>query len=138
MNASEWVEAENFPTPIDAQVAKARLEAHGIAAAVFDAELANSWVYTNALGGVRLMVAPQDLEAARKVLAENDPVEASVVADDEVISDDASFCPRCHSKDVEIESAGRSPSGWLGGLMTGLFGPRRMLRCRNCGHAWSG
>lgn len=127
--ASDWVEAGNYPTPIDAQMALAHLEAHGITAAVYDAELANSWVYTNALGGVRLMVAPEDLEAARKILAQDEPVDATAVADEDVISDAAPYCPRCHGKDIET----REDTGKI----HRLFGFTKSLRCRACGHEWS-
>lgn len=128
MNAADWLEAGNYPTPLDAQIAVARLEAHGIAAAVYDAELANSWVYTNALGGVRLMVAPENLGAARKILAEDEPVDAAAVADEDVVSDDAPYCPRCHAKDVGVREEK--------GAFRRLLGFKKSLRCRSCGHAW--
>jgi hypothetical protein len=130
MNTQEWAEAGNYPTPVAAMVARARLEAHGIAAEVFDAELANSWVYTNALGGVRLMVAPDNLAAAREILAGDEIVDAAVVADEDVVSDDAPYCARCHSKDVEIRSDAKG--------IRRLFGFRKSLRCRACGNSWAG
>jgi hypothetical protein len=113
-------------------VAKAHLDAHGIASTIYDAELANSWVYTNALGGVRLMVAPADLEAARNILAGDDTVDSSAVAEEDLISNTVPYCPDCHSKDIEIRSAMRR--GWLRRWLN----PGPPLHCRACGHDWRG
>jgi hypothetical protein len=134
--SAEWTEAGNYPTPIAAAVAKAKLEAHGIESALFDAELANSWVYTNALGGVRLMVATDQLEAARDVLAADESLSdadaARAVSDQEDIfgADPDSWCPDCHSKEVEVRK--EAPRGWL----MRWLNPGRALHCRACGHLW--
>lgn len=136
MNPSDWIEAGNYATPVAAAVAKARLEAHGIEAAVFDAELANSWVYTNALGGVRLMVARRDLDAARDILVADENLGASgaegLVAEEDLISDAVTYCPDCHSKDAEIRR--EAPRGWFRRWLN----PGRALHCRACGHDWRG
>ena len=133
-NPADWIEAGNYPTPIAAAVAKAKLEGHGIEAALFDAELANSWVYTNALGGVRLMVASGDLEAAQDILASDETVDASAVSDADLISDrdPDSWCPDCHSKEVEVRK--EAPRGWL----MRWLNPGPALHCRACGHLWRG
>lgn len=137
-NPADWIEAGNYPTPIAAAVAKAKLESHGIDSALFDAELANSWVYTNALGGVRLMVAPGDLEAARDVLAADeslsdaDAAKAVPEGADIFGADPDSWCPDCHSREVEVRREARR--GWL----MRWLNPGRALHCRACGHDWRG
>ncbi len=138
MNSADWIEAGNYPTPIVAAVAKAKLEGHGINAALFDAELANSWVYTNALGGVRLMVAPGDLEAARDVLSADESLSdadaANAVSEAEDIfgADPDSWCPDCHSKEVDVRR--EAPRGWLRRYLN----PGPALHCRACGNSWRG
>ena len=131
-----WTEAENYPTPVDADIARARLEAAGIEAVVFDGELAASWVYTNALGGVRLMVRPGDLARARDLLATEEPpddaAEELLEASGEIPPDaDATgFCPACHARDVEPRD--EAPRGRIARWLN----PGAPLRCRACGHRW--
>lgn len=60
------VELERFYTPIQAELARLRLEAAGIGSVVFDA----STTYVNAATGVRLMVDEDDEVRARRVLSE--------------------------------------------------------------------
>jgi len=130
------VEIGNFPTPIDGAMAQARLEGAGIDAVLFDTELATSWVYTNALGGVRLMVAAENEEAARALLAADANSlavnDAAAVPDEDQIALDhpETWCPDCHSKDVE--TLREAPRGWL----ARLFNPGPALHCRACGHHW--
>ncbi|OGQ26213.1 MAG: hypothetical protein A2138_17885 [Deltaproteobacteria bacterium RBG_16_71_12] len=57
--------AASFDSLIEAELARGRLEAEGIAARVADGNIAGIGL---ALGGVRLMVAGSDLGAARALL----------------------------------------------------------------------
>jgi hypothetical protein len=132
MHPSSLVEVENYAMPLGAEMAKARLGRHGIAAEVFDGEIASNWLYNNAVGGVRLMVAAGDLEAARAILAEEESVEEADVADEDVISEAVLYCPHCHGKDVEAR--GNTRPGWF----RRLLGIRGTFHCRACGHDWTG
>jgi Putative prokaryotic signal transducing protein len=132
------VEIGNYPTPIDGAMAQARLEGAGIEAVLFDAEMATSWVYTNALGGVRLMVAVEDEETARALLAADASSlavnDVAAIRDEDQIALDhpETWCPDCHSKDVEtVREAPR-------GLFARLFNPGPALHCLACGHRWRG
>jgi len=52
-----------------AYLAKGRLEAEGIEAAVFDGYMVSScWIYSFAIGGARVAVRPEDVERAKEVL----------------------------------------------------------------------
>lgn len=130
------VEIGNYPTPLDGAMAKARLEAHGIEGILFDTELATSWVYTNALGGVRLMVSAADEISARAVLAaaplDGLPDVADNGDEDDFIAPGRpdTWCPACHAQDVA--PADEAPRGWL----ARLFNPGTARRCRTCGHVW--
>ena len=60
-----------FTKPEDAHLLRMRLEACGIPAYLQDENMIQTdLLYSNALGGVRLQVSDEDLEAARVVLAE--------------------------------------------------------------------
>jgi len=77
-----------FDTPIQAHIARNRLQAAGIAAAISNEMLVgNAWHFGSAVGGVQLHVAAENVEAALKILSEqhtadNDGVSESVVDDD--------------------------------------------------------
>jgi hypothetical protein len=59
-----------YPTSLEAQLAKNRLQAAGIPAILLDGEVADmAWYLTNAVGGVKLQVQPGAAEQARAVLA---------------------------------------------------------------------
>ncbi len=124
----------NYPTPLDGAVDRARLLAEGIDAVLFDTEMATNWVYTNALGGVRLMVPRKDEEAARVLLATPAPPgdPGPEPAPDDLIAPDepGTWCPDCHSRDVE------TPEEPPRGLLSRWFNPGAARRCRACGHQW--
>lgn len=67
---SRLVEAARFNWPYQAELARAFLNSHGVEAIVFDTQ--SSGYSDGALVGVRLMVLDEDLDEARKVLAEYD------------------------------------------------------------------
>lgn len=60
------VELERFQTPVEAELARLRLDAAGIASFIFDAET----LYASVATGVRLMVDEDDEVEARRVLNE--------------------------------------------------------------------
>jgi hypothetical protein len=67
----ELVLAGSFPSPIEAGLARDRLDDEGIRAFVMDSEVAAmAWHLTNAIGGVKLYVSQSDLERAHEILEE--------------------------------------------------------------------
>ena len=59
------VELERFQTPVEADLARLRLEAAGIMSVVFDADT----LYASVATGVRLMVDAEDEAQARRLLS---------------------------------------------------------------------
>jgi hypothetical protein len=60
-----------FGTPVEANLAKNRLEAGGVQGFLSDEEtVGTAWHLTNAVGGIKLQVRQQDVEQARAVLAQ--------------------------------------------------------------------
>jgi hypothetical protein len=89
----------NFPDLASAEMARAFLEAAGIPATIPDAEIAGlDWRLGTALGGVRLQVAPDHVQAATHLL-ERQHAAALEDGDQEVNADDV--CPTCKSPDIK-------------------------------------
>jgi len=61
-----------FTYPYEAQIAWSKLDALGVSAYIADEHTINmQWLYSNALGGVRLQVREEDEQAALLALAED-------------------------------------------------------------------
>ncbi len=135
MSEAAFVQIGNYPSLILAEVAKSRLSLNGIHAEIFDSELAN--LYTNALGGVTLRVKPEDYAAARALLESEDAVDENVVPDEDVITRSSVYCPRCHSKDLEVRNMDSAPRAFsVGKLLRKWLGLGKDMRCRHCGNTW--
>ena len=60
---------ESFEFPWEAEIIRSLLESEGIQAFVFDAgHVQLNWAISNAVGGVRVMVNPQDLEQSKEIV----------------------------------------------------------------------
>lgn len=76
-----WVTVARYSLPFEAHVARARLESEGIHAMVVDEHTINmQWLYSDAMGGVRLQVDEDDMYRAQAVLSEDrsDLVDESI------------------------------------------------------------
>jgi hypothetical protein len=93
----------NFPDLISAQLAQSLLEAGEIASDIPDEGIAGiDWRMATALHGIRLQVAPEDVEAATALLANGgniEPLDAgdSVGNEREGLAD---RCPACGSSSI--------------------------------------
>lgn len=128
---SEWVErvcAASCSTPLEAQLTKAALEAAGIPAFIENEHLAGvQWLYSRAVGGVRVTIDPAYAEDARAILM-------PPTSDREVVEEPA--CPSCGANSLptprpRLRSRVRS-------LLTRLrFSPSApSRRCSACGWTW--
>ena len=66
---TDLVEAGRFGTRVEADLARLYLESEGVDAVLFDTEINN--FYGGLFLPVRLMVLEEDVELARRLLAEN-------------------------------------------------------------------
>jgi hypothetical protein len=126
------VVAAAFTSVHEAHLARSVLEAAGIDATIADEHLVSmTWTYSNAVGGVKVMVPEYRLEEARSVLASG----AIVDLPPPIAGDDGSdSCARCGSREFESRLPGKRLAilSWL------LFGfplasPVRRRYCRKCG-----
>lgn len=116
-----------------AELARAKLESEGIEAFVLDGHVAGiDWLYSSAIGGVKVKVVEADLAAARRALGLDDEQPP---AGEERWPEDA--CPVCGSHD--LRPGRRQRVAAAASLLTGLpfawlFG--RRWTCNGCGHRW--
>jgi hypothetical protein len=135
-------EVASFTYVHEAELAASHLEAAGIHARIADRNtLGMHALLSVAMGGVRVFVPAEDLEAARDVLSQDQrivdvpgagPYRGGTTRD----SDEA--CSHCGSTDIEHPPPRRV--AWWGVLSVLLLGIPllfvRRSRCRNCGAHW--
>lgn len=134
------VTIETFTGPIEAHLAKGRLEAEGIPAFVVNEHhVWANWTLSHALGGVRVQVASADAERAARILEDHAAGKFASALEEEFPDLEAERCPQCGSDDFESQR----PLGMLAwvvmtlGLISVIFPVRRAKRaCKQCGATW--
>jgi hypothetical protein len=132
----EWVTVASFSQPIEAHLARTRLEAEGIPCVVGDENLVRvDWLLSNAVGGVKLKVPFHAAEQARDVLRPRPHLV--VVAQEGEAADGEMICPRCRSYDVYSRRYSQRVAGFFI-LLFGFLIPWRDRRwtCKECGYEW--
>lgn len=67
-----WITIARYSLPYEAHLDRARLESEGILSIIADEYTINmQWLYSNAMGGVRLQVDEPDLARAAEILEED-------------------------------------------------------------------
>jgi hypothetical protein len=123
----------SFSTAPEAYLAKNRLDSADIYAMIVDEHTVGiNWLYSNAVGGVKVKVFEKDLVQARAILEMNAPESESKSA----LSNGWGVCPVCGSENVEYYSDKRGP--FLTWLTLGfpILPVRKKLRCLSCNHGW--
>lgn len=119
-----------FSKPEEAHLLRTRLEAVGIPAFVQDENIVQlNWLYSNAIGGVRVQVPDGEVDAAREFL----DADAPRPAPDAV----SVVCPACGSHDTAPDERARRLA-FLSILLLhfpAVF-PRRRWRCASCRHSF--
>lgn len=129
MNENTLVTARTFSFPHEAEIARATLEAEGVLAFVADTHLINMyWLYSNALGGVRVLVRTKDLATAKEVLS----TDYSSFVDSETGIEENRQCSKCDGE-LKPYTKGRKPA-YLVFLLFGfpLFFYQHGFRCVCC------
>jgi len=134
MNQSEtFVVVRAFTSVPDAHVARSVLDAAGIPSRIADEHLvAADWLYSNAIGGVKLLVTD---ERAVEALAILDATATEVELPPDLGGADATDrCRACGGEAFELVIQGRRWAA-LSWLLAGIpFIPvRRVYHCRSCG-----
>jgi hypothetical protein len=122
----------------EADLACSALQAAGIHATLVDDHIvAANWLYSNVVGGVKVLVAVDDAAAAQAVLAIPAEIEGSAVADGGggTPGAEASTCPRCGSHNLASVTPGRRLL-FVSWLVVGfpVLPVMRRTKCGDCGH----
>jgi DNA-directed RNA polymerase subunit RPC12/RpoP len=126
------VVVETFMYPHEANMAKGKLESHEIVCSLQD-ELTTQInnFYSNAIGGVKLVVREEDAEKAKEILNTDYSDDLEIVEDSE---DDHIGCRYCGSKNVgEPRLVG--PWALFSTVLAGFPLPfiKKKAMCFNCG-----
>lgn len=118
----------------EAMLAKGKLDCVGIHCVLADENMVRmDWLWSNLLGGVKIMVDAEDFAQASAVL--NEPIPADLELESEEIYEQPR-CPNCQSLDVSFQELDKTFA--FGTLFLGLPIPfqRQGWICHACGHAW--
>jgi DNA-directed RNA polymerase subunit RPC12/RpoP len=122
-----------FPTPGEAHIARAMLDAHGLFAVVADDHHASiNWIIIPALGGIRLHVLRRDRAEATALLHGGGETENGVTAEYEPLD----RCPNCGSGQVMRPRSLLAGLLGLAGAGVPVFVATRRRACHDCGHRW--
>jgi DNA-directed RNA polymerase subunit M/transcription elongation factor TFIIS len=117
-----------------AYVDQSILDSAGIRCYLQDSNVVRmDWLWSNALGGIKLIVGELDREDAEKLLSEKTRESFTVEGVGEY---EQERCPRCGSRDVSCDELKKRIAG--AGLLLGI--PIAMMQrgwnCHACGHLW--
>jgi len=134
--AHRLVTVAAFSEPIEAHLARSRLECEGLSCRLADEHIVGMvWPSNAAVGGVKLQVQERDREHALRVLEEASARPAGSA--EWVTGDlDAPRCPSCGSLRVDMPRFDRRRV-LLSRLLMGLSPRRRAARCRRCRRRFS-
>ena len=136
-SANDLVVVRRFRDLPQAEVAKTVLESAGIACSLRDdVVVGTNWSWSNALGGIKVCVRGQDVEAAAQLLDQRAPESYEVEGVGEF---QQPRCPKCDSIKVSLEGANAARARLLSGMWLGIPIPLptgRHWKCDSCGHEW--
>ncbi|MCX6853679.1 MAG: DUF2007 domain-containing protein [Verrucomicrobia bacterium] len=113
----------------EAHMLRLRLEAGGVRAFIPDENVVQMhWLYSNAIGGVRVQIAEDDFDRAKEIL--EDP---GIEPENTVMP----ACPQCQSTNTAPDELPRRLS-FLSLLLLGFpfMYSKTKWKCGQCGHVW--
>ncbi|MHA2938279.1 putative signal transducing protein [Vibrio sp. RC27] len=126
-----------FSFPLDANIAKANLESVGIPAFIADEHTINmQWLYSDAMGGVRLLVPEEHYDEALELIGEDFSNVVEPEEQDTNPSDlhEIKCCGECQSTNIKEYTKGKQ-SAFVVFLLLGfpLFFYQHGVKCEDCG-----
>jgi hypothetical protein len=132
--SGELITIASYSTSYEANVVRSGLEAFGVEAILADEHTINAnWVWSNALGGVKIRVSESEVELARDLI-KVEPRGAE--EEQEAWGASTTICPMCSSPHTRFFLDKRG--AFLAWLVLGipLLPPMSKRTCSNCGHKW--
>lgn len=124
----ELVTIRQFRDLPEALLAKGSLDSAGIKCALVDDNVVRmDWFWSNAMGGVKLLVDQEEVAAAEEILAQPIPEQFDVSGVGEY---EQPRCPRCFSLDINFQ--GTAPVSYV--VKIPIY--RHAWRCRACDLEW--
>ncbi len=118
-----------------AELAKSKLESEGIYCFLADKNhVGINWLYSFALGGVKVQVRTEDAEAALRHLNEDQSSALSEIEENFSPLTQDDLCIKCGSSNIILHNSSRK-AGALS-LLIGfpLIFFRKRYKCKDCGH----
>ena len=116
----------------EALLAKGSLESAGIECALADDNIVRmDWLWSNSMGGVKLLVDAEDATAAEEILSQPIPEHLDVPG---VGDFEQPRCPKCNSLDVNFREL--DPVAYVSVWFVPLPFHRRAWRCHSCRAEW--
>jgi hypothetical protein len=118
----------------EALLAKGALESAGIESFLADDNMVRmDWFISNLIGGIKIKVKPEDLEAAQEILDQPIPEGFEV----EGVGDyQQPHCPKCGSLDVTFQQLNQPVAYGSAWMSIPLPVHYKAWRCRSCEHEW--
>ncbi|QIO04484.1 DUF2007 domain-containing protein [Acinetobacter shaoyimingii] len=126
-----WRVVATYSFPYEAQIAKARLDSVGIPSQIENEHTINmNWMYSNALGGVRIAVPLSYIDDAIFLLESDFSQDLK-----EQLQFTDPLCPKCQSLNIEPYTEGKR-AAFLVFTLLGfpLYHYKHGYLCQNCGH----
>lgn len=124
-----------YSTWFEANLVSSELEAFDLHPTLVDAQTINmNWLWSNALGGIKVQIPASEVEQARQILESRPAEPPSGPESDET---DATACPICGSSDTHyyLDKRGSFLTWLILSLPVIPPLPRRI--CADCGSKWS-
>lgn len=119
-----------------AGLAQSILESEGITCFLDNQYMVGiNWLYSNALGGVKLKVAESDAEKALRLLEDHEE-PSQFVEQPEGDRPQDSTCPKCSGTEILTKNYTRKFAALNLLLGLPLFFFMKRYRCKTCGHKW--
>lgn len=125
----DFVILNSYNNYIEAHIAKGVLEEEGIGCWLKDENTVTiDPILTNAVGGIKIMVAKEDAERAWEFLTQLKKEQKLAVV-----------CPKCGSHNIELVSTPRKPINWISAISTFFIGDyaltvEKVNHCFDCKH----
>ena len=116
-------------------MAKGALESAGIESSLVDENMVRlDWFWSNLLGGAKLYVRSEDVNAANEILGEAPPESFDVEG---VGRFEQPHCPQCNSADIAFEELNKPVVYGSAFLGVPILLHRKGWLCHSCGHTWN-
>ena len=132
-----------FREPAHAHIARGFLESAGVPAEVADEHVVGiHWLYSNAVGGVKLNVPEEHAERACSLLAGQSEDSTDETVEYRSVAGGGDVCPSCGAENIAPSKLAERVKGLvLLGVLPAIPAVPFLLwsstwHCRECGHAW--